>query len=210
MPPGSPRCDPAPLLFLALALAQTLCQSQSSAPVRVAEVRRVVGGNAVVRIPGKNVTFRLVGVDIPEMVDLRKRFERFGKGASAFLRKTLDGRRARVELIRSMKRSIATAGRSPTSAASRTAWTSTGRSSPRGTATPETSSRSRGSRSSVPPSARPNCIAGCSGATPRSPTRLAPRRRSTSRRPGRNTTPPVAATWRSRRGQRRWPRRRGR
>jgi len=58
-------------------------------------VRRVVDGDTLVLEGGERV--RLIGVDTPETVHPQKPVERFGKQASAFTRRLLEGRRVRLE-----------------------------------------------------------------------------------------------------------------
>ena len=67
------------------------------APAAIAAqvVERVVDGDTiVVRGVGR---VRLIGVDTPETVDPRRPVERFGKEASAFTKRLLEGRRVRLE-----------------------------------------------------------------------------------------------------------------
>lgn len=58
-------------------------------------VIRVVDGDTIVleRIG----TVRLIGIDTPETVDPRRPVQRFGREASAFMHRLLDGQRVRVE-----------------------------------------------------------------------------------------------------------------
>lgn len=75
--------------MLALILTACLC-----APPTTATVSRVIDGDTVQLSTGEKV--RLVAIDAPESVDPRKPVEHFGKEASAYLRKLLDGEK--VEL----------------------------------------------------------------------------------------------------------------
>jgi micrococcal nuclease len=60
-------------------------------------VLRVVDGDTVVvRLDGREVKVRLVGVDAPESVDPRKPVERFGHESAAFLRQLVEGKRVRL------------------------------------------------------------------------------------------------------------------
>jgi len=58
-------------------------------------VRRVVDGDTLVLENGERV--RLIGVDTPETVHPQKPVERFGKQASAFTRRLLEGQRVRLK-----------------------------------------------------------------------------------------------------------------
>jgi micrococcal nuclease len=61
-------------------------------------VTRVIDGDTVVIERIGRV--RLIGVDTPETVDPRRPVQRFGKEASAFTRRLVEGRRVRVEYDR--------------------------------------------------------------------------------------------------------------
>jgi micrococcal nuclease len=69
-----------------------------AAPSSSAEWRtvvRVVDGDTLVLDGGERV--RLIGVDTPESVDPRRPVQYFGKDASAFTRRVIEGRRVRLE-----------------------------------------------------------------------------------------------------------------
>jgi micrococcal nuclease len=69
----------------------------SSAPAAVALVERVVDGDTVVvRLDGRDVRVRLIGVDAPESVDPRRPVERFARESAAFLRGLVEGKRVRL------------------------------------------------------------------------------------------------------------------
>jgi micrococcal nuclease len=92
-----------------LALASFLCMlprggraaspsSTDSPPTgTLATVERVVDGDTVVvRLDGRSVKVRLVGVDAPESVDPRKPIERFARESAAFLRGLVEGKTVRL------------------------------------------------------------------------------------------------------------------
>ena len=67
------------------------------APAPVALVERVVDGDTVVlRLDGRSVKVRLIGVDAPESVDPRKPVQRFAHESAAFLRGLIEGKTARL------------------------------------------------------------------------------------------------------------------
>jgi micrococcal nuclease len=75
-----------------------LCALLATSPAPITtwrQVIRVVDGDTLVLDGGEKV--RLIGVDTPETVDPRRPVERFGKEASAFTRRTVEGRRVRLE-----------------------------------------------------------------------------------------------------------------
>jgi micrococcal nuclease len=76
-----------------------LAQLPASLPDGAAvKVERVVDGDTVViRLDGRSVKVRLIGVDTPETVDPRRPVQRFGHEASDFLRRLVEGRTVRVE-----------------------------------------------------------------------------------------------------------------
>ncbi len=73
----------------------------SSTPVEAnAQMVRVVDGDTlIVRYDGTNRDdrIRLLGINTPEVVDPRKPVECFGKEASAYMHKIIDGKRIRLE-----------------------------------------------------------------------------------------------------------------
>ena len=80
--------------LLASAVALTLAASPAAAQL----VERVVDGDTIiVRGVGR---VRLIGVDTPETVHPRRPVECFGKEASAFTKRLLEGQRARLEYDR--------------------------------------------------------------------------------------------------------------
>lgn len=82
------------MLGVVLALAIGAAPSSaSSAAWRT--VVRVVDGDTLVLDGGERV--RLIGVDTPESVDPRRPVQHFGKEASAFTRRLIEGRRVRLE-----------------------------------------------------------------------------------------------------------------
>ena len=63
------------------------------------EVVKVVDGDTVIiNYKDKEERVRLIGVNTPETVDLRRRIECFGHEASAFTKNLLDQRRVKLEL----------------------------------------------------------------------------------------------------------------
>ena len=67
--------------------------SQDGAELETRTVTRVIDGDTVVLDGGERV--RLIGVDTPETVHPNKPVEFFGKEASAFTRRTVEGRKVR-------------------------------------------------------------------------------------------------------------------
>ena len=87
-----------PCLFVLLINTLLPCASTSAAQTPRGQtylVTRVVDGDTIVleRI-GK---VRLIGVDTPETVDPRRPVQRFGRAASDFTKRTVEGKRVRVE-----------------------------------------------------------------------------------------------------------------
>lgn len=63
-----------------------------------AAVVRVVDGDTIrVRLDGREVTVRYIGIDTPETVDPRRPVERFGREASERNRELVEGRSVRLE-----------------------------------------------------------------------------------------------------------------
>jgi micrococcal nuclease len=58
-------------------------------------VKRFIDGDTIMLESGERV--RLIGVDTPETVHPKKPVERFGKEASAFTKRTAEGKRIRLE-----------------------------------------------------------------------------------------------------------------
>ena len=97
------------LVQLALiALAWTLGDASASEPETAKDgagteaeagewrhVTRVIEGDTIILGGGERV--RLIGVDTPETVHPQKPVEYFGKEASAFTRRTVEGKRVRLE-----------------------------------------------------------------------------------------------------------------
>lgn len=84
------RRQPASVIMAVVAL---LALAPAAAGAQVVE-RVVDGDTIIVRGVGR---VRLIGVDTPETVDPRRPVERFGKEASAFTKRLLEGRRVRLE-----------------------------------------------------------------------------------------------------------------
>lgn len=82
-------------LCAALALVLSAQAASSETASESYRVLRVVDGDTIVleRIG----TVRLIGIDTPETVDPRRPVQRFGKDASAFMRRLVDGKTVRVE-----------------------------------------------------------------------------------------------------------------
>jgi len=73
-------------------------EPRSSTPPRLSDTRqcvRVVDGDTIVLDGGERV--RLIGVDTPETVDPRRPVQRFGKEASAFTRRAVEGKPVRLK-----------------------------------------------------------------------------------------------------------------
>ena len=95
---SAPRLPAAKVLVplytvFALIFSTLVASSQTSSESY--RVTRVVDGDTIVleRI-GK---VRLIGIDTPETVDPRRPIQRFGREASAFMHRLVDGKRVRVE-----------------------------------------------------------------------------------------------------------------
>jgi endonuclease YncB( thermonuclease family) len=73
-------------LFTGLGLADTQ---------QFVKVKRVIDGDTIMLQSGERV--RLIGVDTPETVHPKKPVEKFGKEASAFTKRTAEGKRVRLE-----------------------------------------------------------------------------------------------------------------
>jgi micrococcal nuclease len=83
-------------LALCIVVLALLLPSVSAA--ETATVTRIVDGDTlVVSIAGRQEKVRLIGVDTPETVHPNKPVEYFGKEASAFTRKMVDGQMVRLE-----------------------------------------------------------------------------------------------------------------
>ena len=80
------------ITFLALLLLTTLALAADGVCTRVVD-----GDTIVVQIGNKQEKVRLLGVDTPETVHPRKPVERFGKEASEFTKKMVEGRSVRIE-----------------------------------------------------------------------------------------------------------------
>ena len=66
-------------------------------PAASALVTRVIDGDTIeVRLGGRREDVRLIGVDTPETVDPEAPVQCFGRAASRFTRRALDGRRVRL------------------------------------------------------------------------------------------------------------------
>ena len=60
-------------------------------------IRTVDGDTIIVRVEGRNVIVRLIGVDTPETVHPQKPVQFFGREASAFTRRMVGGKKVRLE-----------------------------------------------------------------------------------------------------------------
>jgi len=85
----------------ASATSTTRVQTTTTTVKTNADVVRVVDGDTIVaRLdaePGTEYKIRLLGVNTPETVDPRRAVQCFGKQASDFAKKTLSGKRVRLE-----------------------------------------------------------------------------------------------------------------
>jgi len=80
------------LIWIPLAIALASFSNRDNYCTRVVD-----GDTIVVEIGGQAEKVRLIGVDTPETVHPRKPVEYFGKEASAFTRKMVEGKRVRLE-----------------------------------------------------------------------------------------------------------------
>jgi hypothetical protein len=79
------------LLAASIVAMQARAENPPSTAV-VAPVERVIDGDTVaVRLDGRSVKVRLIGVDAPESVDPRKPVQRFARESAAFLRQLVGG-----------------------------------------------------------------------------------------------------------------------
>ncbi len=86
------------LLFLVLCL---WCSTTAQQEIQWRRVVRVVDGDTLLLDRKERV--RLIGVDTPETVDLRRPVQRFGKEASAFTKRMVEGKKVRLEYDRDRK-----------------------------------------------------------------------------------------------------------
>ena len=84
-------CRAFPLLLVAC----LACSSVAQQEVQWRRVVRVVDGDTL--LLDRNERVRLIGVDTPETVDPRRPVERFGKEASDFTKRMVEGKRVRLE-----------------------------------------------------------------------------------------------------------------
>jgi micrococcal nuclease len=82
-------------VVVTLSAVASLLSAQLSFADATREVVRVVDGDTIELDGGEKV--RLIGVDTPETVHPNKPVERFGKEASSFTRRTVEGKRVRLE-----------------------------------------------------------------------------------------------------------------
>ena len=80
------------LLFLVLCLG---CSSAAQQGIQWRRVVRVVDGDTLLLDRKERV--RLIGINTPETVDLRRPVERFGREASAFTKRMAEGKKVRLE-----------------------------------------------------------------------------------------------------------------
>ena len=85
-------CTSARCLFALLTIFSALGTASAQEFVLV---KRVIDGDTIMLESSERV--RLIGVDTPETVHPKKPVERFGKEASAFNRRMVEGKRARLE-----------------------------------------------------------------------------------------------------------------
>src|SRR5262249_9114156 len=88
------------LALLAPALVAAFSLAEDKEAKGYAVVRVIDGDTIVVKIEGKDTRVRLIGVDTPETVHPNKPVEYYGKEASAFTKKLLEGQRVTLEYDR--------------------------------------------------------------------------------------------------------------
>ncbi len=122
---GEDETSPAHELLLLVALPSPAAES----PRPTAQVVCVVDGDTVVvRLDGRELRVRLIGVDAPESVDPRQPVQRFADGSAEFLEHLSAGRRCVSPTSPRGPGSTATAGRWRTSTWSRAGYSSIARS----------------------------------------------------------------------------------
>ncbi len=94
-PPGRRLLRPLLLSALVLAFLLGLARWRED---RASLVLKVLDGDTLLLATGERV--RLIGVDAPESVDLRRPVGRLGPAAAAFVRRLAEGRRVRLEFDR--------------------------------------------------------------------------------------------------------------
>jgi len=80
------------LLILASVIIPITTQAEES---KVYKVKRVIDGDTILLTNGERVL--LIGVDTPETVHPNKPVEYFGKEASAFTKKMVEGKKVKLE-----------------------------------------------------------------------------------------------------------------
>lgn len=71
----------------------------TSASIQIGKVHRVIDGDTIiVTLNGAKEKVRLIGVDTPETVDPRRPVQYFGKEASAFTKKHIEGQTVRLDI----------------------------------------------------------------------------------------------------------------
>jgi len=68
------------------------------------KVKRVIGATTIMLESGQRV--RLIGVNTPETKHPKKQVEAFGKEASEFIRKMVEGKLVRIELVSCLRSSM--------------------------------------------------------------------------------------------------------
>ncbi|MBZ0271362.1 thermonuclease family protein [bacterium] len=87
------------VVLLAFVFLASVCLAEESGKTITAKVLHAVDGDTLaIQIDGRTDKVRLIGVDTPETVHPSKPVQYFGKEASAFTHKIVDGKTVRLEL----------------------------------------------------------------------------------------------------------------
>ena len=85
------------IFFIATVFTAICVAAELPAPISATVIRAVDGDTLKISIDGREDTVRLIGVDTPETVHPNKPVEFFGREASAFTHRMVDGKTVRLE-----------------------------------------------------------------------------------------------------------------